>query len=88
MFVGGVGGLALAQVAPGIPAGLAVGCGMAATGVAMFLLPIFIVLFVAVFTGPDLVPLMVVASLTAYVIVHDAPSWQHTPATTNYSQTR
>jgi H+/Cl- antiporter ClcA len=36
MFVGGVGGLALAQVAPGIPAGFAVGCGMAATGVAMF----------------------------------------------------
>jgi H+/Cl- antiporter ClcA len=76
MFVGGVGGLALAQVAPGIPAGLAVGCGMAATGVAMFRLPIFIVLFVAVFTGPDLVPLIVVASLAAYVIVHDAPSWQ------------
>jgi H+/Cl- antiporter ClcA len=49
---------------------------MAATGVAMFRLPIFIVLFVAVFTGPDLVPLMVVASLAAYVIVHDAPSWQ------------
>ena len=79
MFVGGVGGLALAQVAPGIPPGLAVGCGMAATGVAMFRLPIFIVLFVAVFTGPDLVPLMVVASLAAYVIVHDAPSWQHEP---------
>ena len=79
MFVGGVGGLALAQVAPSIPAGLAVGCGMAATGVAMFRLPIFIVLFVAVFTGPDVIPLIVVASLTAYVIVHDAPSWQHEP---------
>ena len=88
MFVGGVGGLALAQVAPGIPAGLAVGCGMAATGVAMFRLPISIVLFVAVFTGPDLVPLMVVASLAAYIVVHDAPPWQHTPATTNNSPTR
>ena len=76
MFVGGVGGLALAQAAPGIPAGLAVGCGMAATGVAMFRLPIFIVLFVAVFTGPDLVPLLVVASLAAYIVVHDAPPWQ------------
>ena len=76
MFVGGVGGLALAQVAPSIPAGLAVGCGMAATGVAMFRLPLFIVLFVAVFTGPELVPLMVVSSLVAYVIVHDAPPWQ------------
>jgi H+/Cl- antiporter ClcA len=76
MFVGGVGGLVLAQVAPGIPPGLAVGCGMAATGVALFRLPIFIVLFVAVFTGPDLVPLIVIASLTAYVIVHDAPPWR------------
>lgn len=75
MFVGGVWGLALAQAAPGIPAGLAVGCGMAATGVALFRLPMFIVLFVAVFTGPDLVPLMVIASLVAYVIVHDAPPW-------------
>ena len=76
MFVGGVGGLVLAQAVPGIPAGLAVGCGMAAAGVAMFRLPLFIVLFVAVFTGPDLVPLMVVASLTAYVIVQNAPPWQ------------
>ena len=27
----------------------------------------------------DLVPLMIIASLSAYVIVHDAPSWQHDP---------
>jgi H+/Cl- antiporter ClcA len=80
LFAGGVAGLALAEIVSSVPAAVGVACGMTAAGIAVIRLPIFIVLLVGFFTSPELVPLLVISAVTAYVIVYDKPEFaDHAP---------
>ncbi len=68
MFIGGVLGLVVSAVIPAIPAPIAVASGMGALGVSVLRIPLFMVIFVAVFTAIDLVPYILVAVVTSYAV--------------------
>lgn len=68
MFLGGVLGLLVNAVVPGIPAPIAVACGMGATGVSVLRIPLFMVILAAVFTSYELVPVILIAVVTSYAI--------------------
>ena len=71
VFIGGTLGIAIHQAFTSIPLAVAVGCGMAGATIVILRLPVFVILFVSFFGGPLLVPLIVVACVTAYVLVFD-----------------
>lgn len=68
MFLGGVLGLVVSALFPAIPAPIAVASGMGALGVSVLRIPLFMVIFVAVFTAIDLVPYILVAVVTSYAV--------------------
>jgi H+/Cl- antiporter ClcA len=73
VFIGGTLGIALHELFTGVPLALAAACGMAGATVVILRLPIFVILFIAFFGGPLLLPLIVLAVVTAYVLVFDRP---------------
>ena len=73
VFIGGTLGIAAHQAFTTIPLAVAVACGMAGATMVILRLPVFVILFIAFFGGPLLVPLIVVAAVTAYVLVFDKP---------------
>jgi H+/Cl- antiporter ClcA len=73
VFIGGTLGIAIHQAFTSIPLAVAVACGMAGATIVILRLPVFVMLFVSFFGGPALVPLIVVAAVTAYVLVFDKP---------------
>jgi H+/Cl- antiporter ClcA len=68
MFLGGVLGLVVSAIFPAIPAPIAVASGMGALGVSVLRIPLFMVIFVAVFTAIDLIPYILVAVVTSYAV--------------------
>jgi len=73
VFIGGTLGIAINQAFTSIPLAVAAACGMAGAVIVILRLPVFVILFVSFFGGPLLVPLIVVAAVTAYVLVFDKP---------------
>lgn len=53
---------------------------MVGAGVAIFRLPLFVVVFAAFFTSVDVIALLVVAAVVAYVIVDGQPELGDEPA--------
>jgi H+/Cl- antiporter ClcA len=73
VFIGGTLGLALHEVFTGVPLPVAAASGMAGAAMAILRLPVFVILFVAFFGGPLLVPVVMLAAVTAYILVFDKP---------------
>ena len=71
VFIGGTVGLALHEAFTSVPLAVAAAAGMAGTAVVILRLPVFVILFVSFFGGPLLLPLIVVAAVTAYILVFD-----------------
>jgi H+/Cl- antiporter ClcA len=83
LFVGGALGLALADFTS-VPPALAVGCGMLSISIPAMRLPLFMILLVAFFTSAELLPMLVLAGVVAYVLCHDRPELRDSPpAATN-----
>jgi nitrate/nitrite transporter NarK len=53
---------------PWIPAALAVSTGMAGIGVTALRAPLFLVSFLVIFTSPEMIPLMLLAAITAWIL--------------------
>ena len=68
MFLGGVLGLIASELLPGISQPVAVAAGMGAMGVSSLRIPLFMVILAGVFTSFTLVPVILVAVVTAYAI--------------------
>jgi H+/Cl- antiporter ClcA len=79
VFIGGTLGIATHQAFTSIPLAVAVACGMAGATMVILRLPVFVILFISFFSGPLLVPLIVVAAVTAYVLVFDKPDLEGEP---------
>ena len=79
VFIGGTLGIAAHQAFTSIPLAVAAACGMAGATMVILRLPVFVILFIAFFGGPLLVPLIVVAAVTAYVLVFDKPDLEGDP---------
>jgi H+/Cl- antiporter ClcA len=73
VFIGGTLGLAMHQAFTSVPLAVAAAAGMAGAAMTILRLPIFVTLFVSFFGGPLLVPVVVLATVTAYIIVFDKP---------------
>ena len=67
LFMGGVMGLAISQLLPFVPEGVAVTGGMAAVMCGLFPIPLSIVIFIALMSQLNLVPTIVVATFTSFV---------------------
>jgi H+/Cl- antiporter ClcA len=80
VFIGGTLGIAIHQAFTSIPLPVAVGCAMAGATITILRLPVFVILFVSFFAGPALVPLVVAAAVTGYVLVFDRPDLEGEPA--------
>ena len=68
MFVGAVLGLLANAVLPGLPQPVAVASGMGAIGVSVLRIPLFMVVLAAVFTSVTLIPVILIAVVTAYAL--------------------
>jgi H+/Cl- antiporter ClcA len=68
LFMGGILGLAISQLLPFIPAGVAVTAGMAAIASCLFPLPISVLLLVALMSQVNLIPTITIASITGFLI--------------------
>jgi H+/Cl- antiporter ClcA len=68
LFMGGTMGLAIAQVLPFIPQGVAVTAGMAAVASALFPLPISVILLVSLMSQVNLIPTIAIASIVGFLI--------------------
>lgn len=79
VFIGGTVGLMLHDVFSGVPLAVAAAAGMAGATIAIIRLPIFVILFISFFGGPALVPVIILASVTAYVLVFDKPDLSGDP---------
>lgn len=73
MFMGGVLGLVVSSIVPGIPPSIGTACGMAGTGVAILRIPLFLAILTAVFTSYELLPLIIIAAVTGYVVSAGRP---------------
>ncbi|MFO1540094.1 MAG: hypothetical protein ACKOTZ_06550 [Chloroflexota bacterium] len=73
MFLGGAIGVLATLIVPGLPLVLAVGVGMVGAGVAIFRMPLFVIVFAAFFTSVEVIPFLVAAAVVAYVIVDGQP---------------
>jgi H+/Cl- antiporter ClcA len=73
VFIGGTLGLAIHEAFTSVPLAVAAASGMAGAAMTILRLPIFVVLFVSFFGGPLLVPVVVLAAVTAYILVFDKP---------------
>jgi H+/Cl- antiporter ClcA len=81
VFIGGTLGLAIHQAFTSVPLAVAAAAGMAGAAMTILRLPIFVTLFVSFFGGPLLVPVVVLAAVTAYILVFDKPELTGRPAT-------
>lgn len=79
VFVGGTVGLAIHQAFTSVPLAVAAASGMAGAAMTILRLPIFVILFVSFFGGPLLVPVVVLAAVTAYILVFDKPELTGAP---------
>jgi H+/Cl- antiporter ClcA len=79
VFIGGTLGIAMHEAISSIPLAVAVASGMAGATMAIVRLPVFVILFIAFFSGPLLVPLILVAAVTAYLIVFDKADLEGEP---------
>jgi H+/Cl- antiporter ClcA len=79
VFIGGTLGLMLHELFTGVPLAVAAAAGMAGATMALLRLPIFVILFVSFFGGPLLVPVIILAAVTAYVLVFDRPELSGPP---------
>jgi len=77
-FVGAALGLALAELTT-VPPALAVACGMVSVAIPAMRLPLFLILIVAFFTSPEMLPLLVISGVAAYVLSHDRPELRDAP---------
>jgi H+/Cl- antiporter ClcA len=68
LFMGGILGLAISQLLPFIPDGVAVTAGMAALASSLFPLPISVLLLVALMSQVNLIPTITIASITGFLI--------------------
>lgn len=68
LFIGGTLGMAVHVAFPAIPAALAVSTGMAGIGVTVLRAPLFLVTFLVLFTSPEMIPLMLLAAITAWIL--------------------
>jgi H+/Cl- antiporter ClcA len=68
LFLGGVLGLLVSAIVPGVDQPVAVASGMGAMGVAALRIPLFMVILAGVFTSVALVPEILVAVVTSYAI--------------------
>jgi H+/Cl- antiporter ClcA len=73
VFIGGTLGLAIHEAFTSVPLAVAAAAGMAGAAMTILRLPIFVILFVSFFGGPLLVPVVVLAAVTAYILVFDKP---------------
>jgi H+/Cl- antiporter ClcA len=80
VFIGGTLGIAVNQAFTGIPLAVAAASGMAGAAITILRLPIFVTLFVSFFGGPLLVPVVVLAAVTAYILVFDKPELTGSPS--------
>jgi H+/Cl- antiporter ClcA len=79
VFIGGTLGLAIHEAFTSVPLAVAAAAGMAGAAMTILRLPIFVTLFVSFFGGPLLVPVVVLAAVTAYILVFDKPELTGTP---------
>jgi H+/Cl- antiporter ClcA len=80
VFIGGTLGIAVNQAFTSVPLAVAAASGMAGAAITILRLPIFVTLFVSFFGGPLLVPVVVLAAVTAYILVFDKPELTGAPA--------
>jgi H+/Cl- antiporter ClcA len=80
VFIGGTLGLAVHEAFASVPLPVAAASGMAGAAMTILRLPIFVTLFVSFFGGPLLVPVVVLAAVTAYILVFDKPELTGTPS--------
>jgi H+/Cl- antiporter ClcA len=69
LFSGGTLGMAVHVAFPAIPAALAVSTGMAGIGVTVLRAPLFLVTFLGIFTSPEMIPLMLLAAITVWILM-------------------
>jgi H+/Cl- antiporter ClcA len=81
VFIGGTLGLAVHEAFTSVPVAVAAASGMAGAAMTILRLPIFVTLFVSFFGGPLLVPVVVLAAVTAYILVFDKPELTGAPPT-------
>jgi H+/Cl- antiporter ClcA len=79
VFIGGTLGIAVHEAFTSVPLPVAAGAGMAGAAMTILRLPIFVILFVSFFGGPVLVPVVVLAAVTAYILVFDKPELKGEP---------
>ena len=72
-------GIAVNQAFTSVPLAVAAASGMAGAAITILRLPIFVTLFVSFFGGPLLVPVVVLAAVTAYILVFDKPELTGSP---------
>ena len=80
VFIGGTLGIASHEAFTSVPLAVAAGAGMAGAAMTILRLPIFVILFVSFFGGPVLIPVVVLAAVTAYILVFDKPELAGRPA--------
>lgn len=68
LFMGGTLGLAVSQLLPIIPEGVAVTCGMAAVTGGLFPLPISIILLVTLMSQLNFLPTIIIATITSFLL--------------------
>jgi H+/Cl- antiporter ClcA len=73
VFIGAAFGVAVGEVVSAVPDGVAIASGMVAAAVAVMRVPIAAILIVTYFVGADLVSVVVVAAVAAYITSFDLP---------------
>lgn len=73
MFLGAAFGVLVAELTGDVPDGAAIACGMVATTVAVMRVPIAAILIVTFFVGADVIPVVVIAAVAAYIVSFDLP---------------
>jgi H+/Cl- antiporter ClcA len=71
VFIGATVGFAATAVFDSIPLAVSAACGMTGAAVALIRLPVFVVLLVAFFASPSVLPLIVLAAVVGYVLTFD-----------------
>lgn len=73
MFLGAAFGVLVAELTGDVPDGAAIACGMVATTVAVMRVPIAAILIVTFFVGADVIPVVVISAVAAYIVSFDLP---------------
>lgn len=73
MFLGAAFGVLVAELTGDVPDGAAIACGMVASTVAVMRVPVAAILIVTFFVGVDVIPVVVIAAVAAYIVSFDLP---------------